>query len=343
LDSVTHIIMGAALGEAVMGKKIGRKAMLAGAFLKTFPDFDLLYTGLKDARMYLLYHRSYTHSFFISFLYAIPLAYIMYWLFRKKQTYKEWFWLTILCLWLHLLVDVCTNYGTRLFLPFTNKLYALNNMSIADLCLTIPILIFLLISVFCKNGGQWRLVFNKSILIYSCAYFMMSFVNKNIVDSTFKKSIIRNNFSTQKYMTNPLILNNIGWYGIVKDRDSLFVGMYSMLQKTDSIKWQGYAINDSLLSTSKSIVDVNSLKWFSNGYYLAKQEHPDTLLVYTIKFGPNGFTSKDIHETFQFNYKLYLQNGVWQMGMTDPGSADKNAFKKSWNDLIHIVRNGSLL
>jgi inner membrane protein len=333
--------MGAAIGEAVLGKKIGRKAMLAGAFLKTFPDFDLLYTGLKDARMYLLYHRSYTHSFFISLLYAVPLAYFMYWIFRKKQTFKEWFLLTILCLWLHLLVDVCTNYGTRLFLPFTNQLYALNNMSIADLCLTIPILLFLLISVFCKNNGQWRKIFNTSILVYCLAYFGWTFINKAKVDSTFKQSLKRNNLSTQKYMTNPLILNNIGWYGIAKDRDSLFVGMYSLLQKTDSIKWQGYAINDSLMTNSKSIADIKSLRWFSNGYYLAQQTHPDTLLVYTIKFGPNGFADSDIQTTFQFNYKLYLQNGVWQMGMTDPGSADKKQFAKSWLDLVEVVRFGS--
>ncbi len=330
--------MGAAIGEAVMGKKIGRRAMLAGAFLKTFPDFDLLYTGLKDARMYLLYHRGYTHSFIISLLYAVPLAYLMHWLFRKKQSYKEWFGLTLLCLWLHMLVDVCTNYGTRLFLPITDKLYALNNMSIADVCLTVPLLLFLIISISCKNNSEWRNIFNKSILIYSVVYFAMSFINKYSVDKTFKKSLVRNNFSTNKYMTNPLILNNIGWYGIVRDRDSLFVGMYSQLQKTDSIKWQGYAINDSLLNNSKSVDDVKSLKWFSNGYYLAQQTHPDTLLVYTIKFGPNGLTSNNILETFQFNYKLYMQNGIWQMGMRDPGNAGKEELKKSWYDLIKIVR-----
>ncbi|MBK7589365.1 MAG: metal-dependent hydrolase [Bacteroidetes bacterium] len=63
MDSLTHIVLGAAIGDRILGKKIGRKAAWIGAFAKTFPDFDLLYSGLNDLRKYILYHRSYTHSF----------------------------------------------------------------------------------------------------------------------------------------------------------------------------------------------------------------------------------------------------------------------------------------
>ncbi len=341
MDSLTHIIMGAAIGEAVMGKKIGRKAMLAGAFLKTFPDFDLLYTGLKDARMYMLYHRGYTHSFFISLLYAIPLAYLMHWLFRKKQTYKEWFTLTLLCLWFHLLVDVCTNYGTRLFLPFTNKLYSINNMSIADLFLTVPILLFLIIAVFCKNNSAWRKTFNYAILAYSVVYFMWSFANKWVVNNIMEKSLVQNNIGTKQFMNNPLILNNLAWYGIAKDRDSLYVGMYSLLQKKEAIKWKAYPVHESLMDSSKSKDDIASLKWFSNGYYLAQQIHPDTLQVYTIKFGPNGYMANDVEQTFQFYYKLYQQDGIWQMGMKEPSTSDSKLLKKSFQDLMQIIKHGA--
>ena len=42
MDSLTHIVLGAAIGEAVLGKKIGRIAMLWGALADTIPDFMCL-------------------------------------------------------------------------------------------------------------------------------------------------------------------------------------------------------------------------------------------------------------------------------------------------------------
>lgn len=40
MDSLTQIVLGAAVGEAVLGKKVGNKAMLYGAIAGTIPDLD---------------------------------------------------------------------------------------------------------------------------------------------------------------------------------------------------------------------------------------------------------------------------------------------------------------
>ena len=41
MDSLTQIVLGAACGEAVLGKKIGNKALLFGAIGGTIPDLDV--------------------------------------------------------------------------------------------------------------------------------------------------------------------------------------------------------------------------------------------------------------------------------------------------------------
>ena len=41
MDSLTQIVLGAAVGEAVLGKKVGNKAMFYGAIAGTVPDLDL--------------------------------------------------------------------------------------------------------------------------------------------------------------------------------------------------------------------------------------------------------------------------------------------------------------
>ena len=42
MDSLTQIVLGAAVGEAVLGKKVGNKAMMWGAIAGTIPDLDVL-------------------------------------------------------------------------------------------------------------------------------------------------------------------------------------------------------------------------------------------------------------------------------------------------------------
>ncbi|MEO0878023.1 MAG: metal-dependent hydrolase, partial [Bacteroidota bacterium] len=42
MDSLTQITLGAAVGEVVLGKKAGNRAMVWGAIAGTFPDLDIL-------------------------------------------------------------------------------------------------------------------------------------------------------------------------------------------------------------------------------------------------------------------------------------------------------------
>ena len=61
MDSLTQIVLGAACGEAVLGKKIGNKALLFGAIGGTIPDLDvfvgsLLHGNEIDA---MLFHRGF--------------------------------------------------------------------------------------------------------------------------------------------------------------------------------------------------------------------------------------------------------------------------------------------
>ncbi|MGD8803873.1 MAG: metal-dependent hydrolase, partial [Gammaproteobacteria bacterium] len=41
MDSITQIALGAAVGEAVAGRQLGRRALLWGAICGTIPDLDV--------------------------------------------------------------------------------------------------------------------------------------------------------------------------------------------------------------------------------------------------------------------------------------------------------------
>jgi inner membrane protein len=44
MDSLTQLVLGASVSEAVMQNKVGRKATLWGAIVGTLPDFRCFYT-----------------------------------------------------------------------------------------------------------------------------------------------------------------------------------------------------------------------------------------------------------------------------------------------------------
>ncbi len=329
MDSLTHIVMGAAIGDSLLGKKIGRKAAWIGALAKTFPDFDLFVSGLNDPRKYILYHRSYTHSFFVELLTAFPLAWICYWAFKRKISYSQWFLLWITCLWAHSVVDMFTNYGTRLFLPFSSRLVSLNNMAIADLFLTIPILILMTIALIAPNNSVRRTRFTQASLLYSCLYLASSFAAKSYADVHFKQSLETQQIGYRSYMSNPVILSNFLWYANITTDSTLLTAEYSLFQHQAVQQWTPFRIQDSLLLRHPS-PDAKMLLWFSQGFYFCQQKE-DTLEVFIPKFGRNNFNTTSPDSSYMFHYKLFPEKNRWEMTMKEPQKGEfdvKRALKQ---------------
>src|SRR5699024_5177561 len=115
-DSLTQIVLGAPVGEAVLGKKIGNKAMLYGAVAGTIPDLDVFVDSVTDMVSALEIHRGFTHSI----LFSLLLAPVFGWLVSRYERHKnvrDWSWLFFWCLLTHPLLDAFTTWGTQLFWP----------------------------------------------------------------------------------------------------------------------------------------------------------------------------------------------------------------------------------
>ena len=80
MDSLTQIVLGAAVGEVVLGKKVGNKAILWGAVAGTIPDLDVLSKYFVDEVSALEMHRGFSHSILFGILFAPVFAVLV-----KKQ------------------------------------------------------------------------------------------------------------------------------------------------------------------------------------------------------------------------------------------------------------------
>lgn len=340
MDSITQIVLGAAMGEVTMGKKIGNKAQLFGAIAGTLPDLDVFLTKFVDDDLaYLTIHRSYSHSGFVLFLLAFPLAWLTYKGFKQKFSYWNWYSLWALALVTHPILDCGTTYGTQFLLPFTNYLVGFNNVSVVDPLYTLPFLFILGACLFIKKENPLRLKVARWSLIVSCSYMLLTFVNKWNAHQHFEKALQTQQINYDKLSTTPTMFNNILWAGIAYNQDSIFVGEYSLLQKNDAIKFYGFARGLAYEKEYEGRV-INTLKWFGQEkYFIEKDEKEDQLNFYIIKWGRANYLGKTPKEAFQFYSKVYKDktSGQIKIERVEPDFENMNmkvAFADFWERIM---------
>ncbi len=325
MDSLTQIVLGAACGEAILGKKIGNRALLFGAIGGTIPDLDvfigaLLYNNEIDA---MLFHRGFMHSILFSVLAAFLLGWLVHKLYDSGKrlhatTQKDWIKLFFWSLFTHPILDCFTPYGTQLFAPFSNYRVAFNNIAVADPLYTVPFLLCIVVLMFFKRQNRKRKLWLKLGIGISSVYMLFTIFNKLYIDRVFKSSLADKEISYNRFSTQPSILNNILWYGIAETKEHYHVGYYSLFDTSSQFTdWQTIPKKRDL--TKDDHIDINDLAWFSNDYYNVE------------RFGDNDYLYKDLRypliETREgykavFNLKLYKTDNRLDMKPFAPEIGD---------------------
>ena len=312
MDSLTQIVLGAACGEAVLGKKIGNKALLFGAIGGTIPDLDVfvgrwIYDNEIDI---MAFHRGFMHSILFTVLGAFVFGWLVFTLYnqgRRKDTttQKNWIWLFFWSLFTHTILDSFTPYGTQLFAPFSNYRVAINNISVVDPIYTIPFLICMIVLMFYKRNTQKRKLWLKLGLGISSAYILLTLINKVYINSVYENSLKDEGIVYSRFQTQPSVFNNILWYGVAETETDYYVGFYSLLDSSSKVEtWNKLPKNHHLVSADEK--DIKTLAWFSNGYYnLIEME--DGVIRYNDLRYPS-FDKKDPNNViFSFTLKKVAQ------------------------------------
>lgn len=304
MDSITQIVLGAAVGEVLMGKKMGNKAQLIGAIAGTVPDLDVLTSlWIHDEVTKLHIHRGYSHAVFTHVFLAIPMAYITALFFKKKYSFKDLYWVWFWALFTHALLDCCTTYGTQLFLPFSNYLVGFNNVSIIDPLYTLPFMGFLIACLFYRKDDPRRIQLAWLAVWISTAYMLLTCMFKYDAHRHFEMALQEQHLSHEELSTSPTIFNSFLWAGIAADDSLIHVSEYSIFQGDKPIEFATYPRNLSLEKGWESEA-LRTAKWFSQHKYFIKSESSDTLNFFNIKWGRGDFTKQDPKEAFMFYTQL---------------------------------------
>lgn len=333
MDSLTQIVLGAACGEAVLGKKIGNKALLFGAIGGTIPDLDV-FVGrwiYKNEIDIMAFHRGFMHSILFSVFGAFLFGWLVYKLYnygkrKDTTTLKDWIWLFFWSLFTHPILDCFTPYGTQLFAPFSNYRVAINNISVVDPLYTVPFLLCLIILMFFNRQSKKRRLWLKYAFGISTCYMLLTLVNKVYINSVYKNSLEIKGINYSRFQTQPSILNNILWYGIAETDSSYYVGFYSLFDKSSKVdKWNKLPKNHELAPTSYK--DIKTLAWFSNGYYnFLPLEDENTLRFNDLRYPL--FNENDPNSSV-FSFTIHKDGDRWNALPFEgkpPSSEDLSAF-----------------
>jgi inner membrane protein len=330
MDSLTQIVLGAACGEAVLGKKIGNKALLFGAIGGTIPDLDvfigrLLYSNEIQA---MAFHRGFMHSILFAILGCFIFGFITFKLYnfgiRKETTnLKNWIWLFFWSIFTHPILDCFTPYGTQLFAPFSDYRVAFNNISVVDPLYTLPFLICMIIVLFFKRTNIKRLKWTKAGIYISSCYMIFTLVNKIYIDLVFKNSFEKAGINYLRFSAQPTIFNNILWYSVAETETKYYVAFYSLLDKSSN--------SEKILEVDKNhtLIDMNDenlkkLSWFSNGFYnLSKKEKIGTYKYIDLRY---PMLNPDDINTSVFNFTVFFKNKKWDILPFDGTTPNKNDF-----------------
>lgn len=91
MDSLTQMVLGAAMGEVVAGKKIGNRALLWGAIGGTIPDLDVLSRLFYGEIHALIIHRGFMHSFLFAFIISPIMAWYCRWFYAQPLYRQKWY------------------------------------------------------------------------------------------------------------------------------------------------------------------------------------------------------------------------------------------------------------
>jgi len=305
MDSLTQIVLGAAVGEAVLGRKVGNKAMLYGAIAGTIPDLDIVAKYFTDTVTAIELHRGISHSIFFAILMS-PLFGWLVWKINSKAnaTWRDWSWLFFWGLFTHPILDAFTTWGTQLFWPIDLRL-AFQNIFVIDPLYTLPFLFFLILTSFQQRTSAKRRRYNRLGLIISSSYLVLTMVLKGVAHRSFTNSLEAQGIAYTDIDVRPTPLNTILWTANIDTEDAYLIGNYSFFD-TKEIDFEAYPKNHQFLGDLKNEDKVKRLIAISEGWYtIYKRE--GGLYFNDLRF---GLISLDPKETeFTFSYLLLKNDG----------------------------------
>lgn len=308
MDSLTHIALGACIGEAFFEKGFGKKAMIWGALAQSIPDIDFLASIWSTTTENLLAHRGFTHSILFALLIVPVFAMAADRIHRPHNiAFRTWIMFFATEVFLHLFIDGFNNYGVGWFEPFSHTRFSFNAIYVADIFFSIWAGIALLMLIILNPYSPRRTFWWKFGVFLPFLYLTYCSINKIKINSDVKEIFAKQHIPHTRYFTTPAPLQNWLWFVVSGNDSGYYVGFRSLFDRNQKMDFHYFPRNDSLLKPLSGHEDLQKLIRFSQQFYTVEKWN-DTLVFNDLRFG-QIIGWKEPREKFVFHYFLQQPDG----------------------------------
>lgn len=268
MDSLTQMTLGAAVGEAVLGRKVGNKAVLWGAVCGTFPDLDV-FIPFGDPVRDFTFHRSFSHSVFVLALLTPFLVWLICKIHPQASTRKKrWFILVWLVFMTHILLDCFTVYGTQVFWPLWNYPVGWGTIFIIDPLYSLPLIIGVIGALVMTRENARGHMLNRVGLVLSSVYLAWSVGAKLYVRSAVQQDLGDLGITYEHLLVSAGPFNTALWRVVVMQRNGGYhEGYFSLLDNHDGTTFTSFRSRNDLLEGLDGHWPLQRLQWFTKGFY----------------------------------------------------------------------------
>jgi len=266
------MLLGAAIGDAGFGRRMGSRAVLFGAGMGLLPDLDLVSNALGDWTS-LVHHRGWSHSLLVLTLVSPLMGILGHRIGRRETPYPAWTLLAFLALVTHPLLDACTSYGTMLLVPLTWKRFALDAVGIIDLFYSLPLLVALIWSWRLRRRGSSGHRITAAALALTTLFLVAGLGITATVASRARADLAGLGFETERIRATPPPFITPARHAVARDADgNVMVAAVSLWSRRPYRFLRIEQQHDPLIERALASREGEIFTWFAGGFTTARLE-----------------------------------------------------------------------
>jgi len=306
VDSLTQLLLGAAVAAVCVPPQHRRRALLAGAVLGTLPDLDVLPLNafVEDPLLRAVRHRGASHSLFV----LLPLGLAIFALLRRiwapvREHPRAWCVAILLAFATHVLLDALTIYGTQLWWPLPVAPTMVGSIFIIDPAYTLWLAIGCVAALWLgsRDGARRWLAVGLAI---STAYLGWSLVAKAIVERQADRALAAMGLGDAPRFSVPMPLNTLLWRVVALAPDGYVEAVWSIAAPGDGMVFDWHESDLVALDAVREMPSVARFLYWNRGFVGAAVE-ADRMVLSDLRMGAEP--------TYAFRFEVAQRDGsVWR-------------------------------
>ncbi len=331
MDPVTHVLLGAGLGYAVAGRRLGRSAALAGGLAAFVPDADIFIGSATDPLLAIEMHRGFTHALIFVPVGAAVVAAL--WLtrpaWRERRRWLALWGVCALAYLSHTLLDAATSYGTQLLWPFSRTRTGWDLISIIDPIFTLALLAGLVLSLVRQTIRPVALA-----LVFAAGYLALGGVQRGRAADAQQQLAAARGHRIERTELMPTMANQLVWRSIYVHAGNIYsdrirTGWFSAPTVREG--WHLPVVGPADLSPAERARDRRAsftrFAWFSEGWVARSPQDPTLLADMRYTLSAEAF---DPIWGIRFNAPDASADVVWINRSRDRRVSPKD----TWNEIV---------